>query len=81
MSDTHAPTAATTGAERTRRWRERRNRGVKMQASVEVTEEAVLALINAGRLDHRQDGGTNRVRREDVSEAIGRLLAEWTERR
>ena len=65
------------GAERTRRYRKRRQQGIAMVAHVEVSREGLVALINSGRLDFTGENGGSHVRREDVNEAIAEILEDW----
>ncbi len=70
----------TTGAARTRLYRERRRRGVALVAGVEVCTDVLTALIETGRLDYAHEGGNTRVRRTEIAEAISDLLQNWAER-
>ncbi len=63
---------------RMRRLRERRDRGVILMARVEVSEDAVAALVESGRLvaDPGLDGKT-RIAKADVEAALGALMEDF----
>ncbi len=64
------------GAERTRRYRERQQQGLRM-VRVPVAEGVVRALIAQGYLEARRDDGGLRVARADIGVAIAAVLEEW----
>ena len=64
------------GAERTLRYRQRQQQGLRM-IQVPVTEDVVRALIAQGYLDARRDGDGARVSRADIPQAVADLLEEW----
>ena len=67
----------TPAAQRMALYRDRRARGATI-VRVEVGQEAVRALLNAGRLDYRLDGDDNaQIDKVDVSEAVSVLIRDW----
>ena len=56
-------------AERSRRLRERRRRGVQVVAPIELTDKAIKGLLAKGYLTSNTRGGENRVKREAILEA------------
>ncbi len=61
---------------RTQKWRERKERGVLMVASIEVTENTIRKLIGKGYLD-RGNGVEIRLSKADIIEAVQDAWHDW----
>jgi hypothetical protein len=67
------------GAERTRRYRERRQRGVVAVVQVEVFGAMVGKLFEKGLLEGESDGKTLHITRPTLTKAVQDLLNQWSE--
>ena len=72
----------TSSTERMQISRQRRRRGIVRMARVEVSENDVRALANAGRLSFAMKDGNTHINKENIKPAAEKLLAElltgWT---
>ena len=67
-----------TSAERMRRHRDRKRRGVLAIVPVEINEQGIRALITKGWLDYRRDqNGDIQVSKAEFPDALGEMLSEW----
>lgn len=66
-----------TGAERTKKWRERKNRGVVATVLVEITAGHVRAFISSGRLIPSDGNTGTRIRRMDLTYAVQEVIDRW----
>ena len=71
-----------TSTARVKAYRQRQRQGVVRVARVEVSENDVRALANAGRLSFAMKDGNTHINKENIKPAAEKLLAElltgWT---
>jgi len=66
-----------TAAERTRRFRARRARGVVALHQIEITELLVRQLLADGYIPAQQRDGTTHVSRDDLPAALDAMIASY----
>jgi malate/lactate dehydrogenase len=65
------------GAERTRKWRERKERGVIATVNIEITEGHIRAFMALGVLHSLNENGVTHINRGNLQYAAQRTIDEW----